>query len=401
MAKTDYTINEIDIGNNLVDKSYIEQVYPDLVDVMKIDGRRLWLWGNNDFGRLGTNDVTHRSSPVQTVSGGIVWRQIATMGRSSHTAAIKTDGTLWTWGNNANGRLGTNNITHRSSPVQTVSGGNNWRQVSTGEAYTTAIKTDGTLWLWGLNSSGQLGTNNITSRSSPVQTVSSGTNWQQVSAGVIHTAAIKTDGTLWMWGANSLGRLGTNDITHRSSPVQTVSSGTDWRQVSAGGYHTAAIKTDGTLWIWGFNTSGQLGTNDITHRSSPVQTVSGGTDWRQVSAGVSHTTAIKTDGTLWIWGVNTSGQLGINDITHRSSPVQTVSGGNNWRQVSAGSAHIGAIKTDGTLWMWGSNTNGQLGTNDTTNRSSPVQTVMGGGYWQQISAGNTHTVGIYNGAPEP
>jgi alpha-tubulin suppressor-like RCC1 family protein len=346
----------------------------------------LWNWGANGLGTLGTNDITDRSSPIQTVAGGINWKQVSS--GYFYAGAIKTDGTLWTWGYNANGELGTNNTTNRSSPIQTVSAGTNWKQVSCYDSHIGAIKTDGTLWLWGNNNNGQLGVNDRTNRSSPIQTVSSGANWKQVSCGGSHTGAIKTDGTLWMWGYNNYGQLGVNDQTYRSSPIQTVSGGNNWKQVVCASLHTGAIKTDGTLWTWGQNASGQLGVNDITHRSSPIQTVSAGTNWKQVSGGVSHTGAIKTDGTLWMWGSNDFGQLGVNDRTNRSSPVQTVSGGNNWKQVSCGSSyHTGAIKTDGTLWMWGSNQNGYLGTNDVTNRSSPVQTVAGGTNWKQVACG--------------
>ena len=172
---------------------------------------------------------------------------------------------------------------------------------------------------------------------------------------------------LWLWGLNSAGQLGTNDIVHRSSPVQTVSGSTNWKQVSVTDSHTAAIKTDGTLWLWGNALGGRIGDDTATPRSSPVQTVSGGTNWKQVSAGSNHTAAIKTDGTLWIWGSNTTGQLGEGTTltsVHRSSPVQTIAAGTNWKQVSAGNDHTAAIKTDGTLWTWGQGTAGGLGTDD-------------------------------------
>jgi alpha-tubulin suppressor-like RCC1 family protein len=398
-ANTNYTVIGTDIGAGMVTKEYLIDAYPSLVDTMKTAG--LWLWGRNTNGQLGTNDITHRSSPIQTVAGGANWKQVD--GGFFHTAAIKTDGTLWLWGRNTQGQLGTNDLTHRSSPVQTVSGGTNWKQVSAGGygGYTAAIKTDGTLWLWGSSSDGKLGTNDITLRSSPVQTVSGGTNWKQVSAGYEHTAAIKTDGTLWLWGRNTNGQLGDNSITHRSSPVQTISGGTNWKQVSAGGYHTTTIKTDGTLWLWGSNAYGQLGDNSITHRSSPVQTISGGSNWKQVSGGFRHTVAIKTDGTLWLWGRNNFGQLGDNTATNRSSPVQTVAGGTNWKQVSNDVVHTAAIKTDGTLWSWGFNTSGQLGINDSTNRSSPVQTISGGTNWKQVSAGGYHTACIRDDSDDP
>ena len=198
---------------------------------------------------------------------------------------------LWTWGYNGIGTLGDNTIAYKSSPVQTVAGGTNWKQVSCGYRHTTAIKTDGTLWLWGRNIYGQLGDNTVGSKSSPVQTVAGGTNWKQVSGGGNHTTAIKTDGTLWLWGRNNYGELGDNTIAHKSSPVQTVAGGTNWKQVSGGYQYTTAIKTDGTLWTWGRNNYGQLGDNTVAHKSSPVQTVAGGTNWKQVAAGYGHTTA--------------------------------------------------------------------------------------------------------------
>ena len=197
----------------------------------------------------------------------------------------------------------------------------------------SAIKTDGTLWMWGRNNWGQIGDATRTARSSPVQTIAGGTNWKQLSISSFHVLAIKTDGTLWAWGSNSNGELGDTTIAQKSSPVQTIAGGTNWKQCSAGTNSSAGIKTDGTLWVWGHNNTRKLADNTATHRSSPVQTISGGTDWKSVSMGYQHCAAIKTDGTLWLWGQNGSGQLGDGTIVHRSSPVQTLAGGNNWKMV--------------------------------------------------------------------
>ena len=321
--------------------------------------------------------------PVQTVAAGTNWKLVVS--GTYFAAAIKTDGTLWLWGSNNYGELGNNNITPRSSPVQTVAGGTNWKLVACGSGITAAIKTDGTLWEWGL----------YAGTSSPIQTLAGGTNWKLVSCGGYQTGAIKTDGTLWMWGAGYNGALGTNDGLSQSSPVQTVAGGTNWKQVGCGKDHTAAIKTDGTLWTWGLNLYGQLGTNDVTIRSSPIQTVAAGTNWKQVACGSNNTAAIKTDGTLWLWGDNNSGNLGTTDVTFRSSPVQTVSGGTNWKSVSSGWNHTAAIKTDGTLWTWGLNSDGRLGTNNLTSYSSPVQTVAGGTNWKLVSCGKYNTFAVY------
>ena len=399
MAVTAYKLPDgRDLSEGLVPKSYLIDRYPELVDGLRQSG--LWGWGINTEGELGdnTNVSTGKSSPIQTIAGGTNWKQISFA--YSNIAGIKTDGTLWGWGYNVSGSLGVNQTTtlYFSSPVQTIAGGTNWKQCTTGSGQTAAIKTDGTLWLWGRNSYGQLGDNTIVSKSSPMQTIAGGTNWKLVSHGGGNNSylfAIKTDGTLWGWGYNTTGQLGDNTIVRKSSPVQTVAGGTNWRTISCSWSHNLAIKTDGTLWSWGLGTSGQLGDNTIVSKSSPVQTVSGGTNWKQVAASNATSAALKIDGTLWTWGNNSAGELGNNLVgasTNVSSPIQTISGGTNWKQVSAnqgggasGTA-MGAIKTDGTLWMWGYNLNGALGILLTQQRSSPVQTVAGGTNWKFINA---------------
>lgn len=413
---------------------------------IKLDGT-LWMWGHNSSGQLGDGTAVDKSSPVQTVAGGTDWSEVDV--GSYHTAAIKTDGTLWMWGTNTDGQLGIGDIvtiTSLSSPVQTIAGGTNWKQVSVGDRSTAAVKTDGTLWTWGRNTDGQLGNDTIESTSTPVQTVAGGTTWTQVSMGTAAAAAVKTDGTLWLWGSNFYGTLGTGDTVSTSSPVQTIAGGTDWSQVSIGDLSAAAIKTDGSLWTWGGNWSGMLGNGSTAHTSSPVQTAAGGNNWRQVSVGTNHmiavktddslwvwgddglgvlgtffqryqlapyrtvdgddawtqitgglnvTAGIKTDGTLWTWGSNGNGSVGDGTTIDRSSPVQTVLAGTNWRAVSATFAdRVAAVKTDGTLWMWGSNPYGQLGNGNVVNASEPMQTVAGGTDWYSPSCGSSHTAAI-------
>jgi alpha-tubulin suppressor-like RCC1 family protein len=350
----------------------------------------LWSWGFNSSGQLGDNTVTQRNAPVTTFAGGTNWKQVAC--GFYHTAAIKTDGTLWTWGFNNNAQLGNNTTVNRSTPVTTFAGGTNWKQVACGGYFTAAIKTDGTLWTWGRNNNGQLGDNTTTSRTTPVTTFAGGTNWKQVSCGNFMMAAIKTDGTLWTWGNNGYGRLGDNQTgLNKPTPITTFAGGNNWKQVSCGQAHTFAIKTDGTLWSWGFNNSGQLGDNTSTAKLTPVTTFAGGTNWKQVSGGHTHTAAIKTDGTLWTCGSNNAAQLGDNTTTQRNTPVTTFAGGNNWKQVACGTNFTSTIKTDGTIWDWGANNTGQLGDNTTTQRNTPVTTFTGGTNWKQVSGGYNHT----------
>jgi len=382
-----------DVGSLLVDKSYLLDVYPSLVPWIKAPA--LWLWGYNTNYQLGDNTAVTKSSPVQTVAGGANWQQVAC--GYYHTAAIKTDGTLWVWGFSMNGGIGDNTMLTRASPVQTIAGGTNWAQVAVGNRQTAAIKNDGSLWLWGGDAYGQLGDNTRVDKSSPVQTVAGGNNWKQVSAGYGHTAAIKTDGTLWAWGWNPYGQLGDNTRVSKSSPVQTIAGGTNWAQVACGQYSTVAVKTDGSLWTWGNNSNGELGDNAISvPKSSPVQTVAGGNNWKQVAFSPAgyHVAAIKTDGTLWTWGNNVYGNLGQGTIVNGASPAQTVAGGNNWKSVACGSSHTAAVKTDGSLWTWGRDTYGQLGDNTRVHKSSPVQTIAGGTNWKAVAGGYNYTAAI-------
>jgi len=360
----------------------------------------VWGVGSNGNGELGDDTTDHRSSPVQTITGGSNWVEINC--GYFNIAGLKDDGTLWTWGRNYQGGLGDNTTVGKSSPVQTIAGGTDWKTMVVGTYYEhcAAIKTDGTLWLWGHNEYGEIGDETTVDKSSPVQTIAGGTDWKQVASGGGHTAAIKNDGTLWMWGYNGgeefdkYGQLGDNTIIDKSSPIQTVCGGTDWKSVSCGARFTASIKNNGTLWTWGENANGQLGDETTSNKSSPVQTIAGGTDWKQISCGDNHMIAIKNDGTCWTWGWNAQGQLGDETTSDRSSPVQTVTYGNVWKQVDGGRNHSAAIKNDGTCWVWGDNTNGRLGLDDTDSRSSPVQTIMADNKWLYVSAGYETTFGI-------
>ena len=395
----------VDLGKKLVTKDYLLEVYGSILENSPASGLivtpELWGWGVQSEGRLGNNQTSGTvNTPVPITAGVTNWKQIS--GGVRVSAAIKTDGSLWVWGLNDNGQLGINNTTSPiPTPVTTFAGGTNWKQVSAGNQHIAAIKTDGSLWTWGLGADGGLGNNNNTNRSTPVTTFAGGNDWKSVSAGTYNTAAIKTDGSLWVWGNNAAGKLGANispDSIHRSTPITTFAGGNNWKQVSAGGGSgntVAAVKTDGTLWTWGLNTtSGRLGINigDNNFRFTPVTTFAGGNTWKQVSVLTQHTVAVKTDGTLWGWGTGTLN--GNNSSSDALAPVTTFAGGTNWKSVSAGGSHTVALKTDGTLWTWGNGGQGKLGTNDTTDRLTPVTTFAGGNNWKSASAGGDFIIAI-------
>ena len=345
----------------------------------------LFTWGKNSYGQQAQNDRTTRSSPIQIP--GTTWNYLsASSGGSSY--GTKTDGTLWFWGANESGEGGKNNLTDYSSPVQIP--GTTWETVTSyGESGRSALatKTDGTLWSWGYNFQGQLGLNlqgTPGNRSSPTQ-VGSDTTWSRAYAST-WTLAKKTDGTLWGMGENSKGTLGQNDTADRSSPIQ-IGSETTWSSVDVGRAHCLGVKTDGTLWAWGAGSVGDLGQNQPqnTHYSSPVQ-VGSGTDWSDVACGLYRSHGLKTDGTLWSWGYNAEGQLGQNNLTQRSSPVQIP--GTSWRRVEAFKNTAQATRTDGTLWTWGTRDDGLLGQNTFIKYSSPIQIGSGTG-WDLEKTHNT------------
>lgn len=354
----------------------------------------LFAEGYNGYGQLGDDTTVDKSSPVQTITGGSNWKQVSAGYQFS--AAIKHDGSLWLWGENNDGQLGTNDTTYYSSPVQSISNVQSWKSVACGGYHTAAIKDDGTMWLWGNNYNGQLGTNDTNYYSSPVQEITNGTTWKSVACGYGSTAGIKEDGSLWMWGYNYFGQLGDGTTDRKSSPVQTVAGGNDWFQVDSGYGFTAAVKTNGSLYLWGANYDGQLGTNNTDWFSSPVQTVMGGNNWKFVTCGAAHTLALDCDGNLWVFGNNNNGQLGDSSTNSYSSPIQIVTTESAWSKVSAGNYFSMGIKEDKSLWVWGENYNGQLATGSTNYVSSPVQTLTNGYSWIACSAGGYHSLTLKN-----
>lgn len=346
----------------------------------------LYTWGTNNYGQLGLGDTTNRSSPNQI--GTQAWSKVSNSNAAS--LAIKTDGTLWAWGQGGFGQLGLGNTTNYSSPKQ-IGAESNWSNVfSSGIAlHVLAIKTDGTLWSWGYNLYGQLGLGDTTQRNSPVQ-VGALTNWLKAACGNGFSAAIKTDGTLWTWGANvsgaygGTGQLGLGNVTNYSSPKQ-VGSLTNWLNVACGTYHTIATKTDGTLWTWGWNGEGELGNGNTTRRSSPVQ-VGALTDWSVPSCGYYNSFCLKTNGTIWSWGENNAGALGIGNITYYSSPKQ-IGALTSWGFLRGDARSGTAIRTSGALWAWGANGNGQLGLNTTSYGVSSPNQVGALTTWLTVTSG--------------
>jgi len=337
---------------------------PNFTLAVKTDGT-LWSWGWNGAGQLGQgttdSNMTH-NTPVQ-VGSGTNWKMVSAGG--NHSVAIKTDGTIWAWGYNYSGQLGISSNVSQNVPTK-IGVGTTWKYVTAGGEHTIALKNDGTIWSWGYNNYGQLGlgtTDTATTHNSPVK-IGTGTTWKMISTRDYHNLAVKTDGTLWSWGRNNYGQLGqgtSDSATTHNAPVQA-GVGNTWKIISAGGQFSLALKTDGTLWSWGFNDLGRLGqgTSDgATTHNVPTQ-IGSGTTWRVVMAGLQHSLATKSDGTLWAWGYNGSGQLGSGDTSQKNAPYQ-VGIGTSWKMISISDYSSFAVKMDGTFWSCGHNAYGNLG----------------------------------------
>jgi hypothetical protein len=230
--------------------------------------------------------------------------------------------------------------------------GTGYAAIATGSLHSLAIKTDGSLWAWGANLAGQLGDSASSSVTAPKQV---GTGYQAATGGYAHSLGIKTDGTLWAWGANTAGQLGIGNASDSKTPVQV---GSGFKAVAAGTTHSVALKRDSSLWTWGSNDYGQLGNGSSGETANAIAPQQIGTGYTQIAAGWHHTVALKGDGSLWAWGGNFNGQLGNSGTSNANTP-QLI--GTGYLAVAAGGSHTLGMKADGTVWSWGYNAAGQLG----------------------------------------
>lgn len=338
------------ISITLIDQDGFETTDTTIIHV----GYEAWGWGYNT-----SNSMGFQTSPgwdIYARGDNKTWNAISGSSEGAPgSLGIDNNGNLWSWGTNTNGAVlvtAADNTPH-PSPVQI--GANTWKKVvrsGNGENQSFAIKSDDTLWCWGGNSSGHLGIGNTSTTLALTQVGSS--TWSHISSGRLHALGIKTDGSLWAWGSNTAGRLGDGSTSQRTSPVQ-IGLDTTWTSIAAGEAHSLGIK-GGTLWAWGSNGNGQLGqgSTDANTHSSPLQ-IGSDTDWASVyaprSSSGGSSFAIKQNGTLWAWGRNDSGQLGLGDTTDRSTPVQ-VGVSTGWTYVVSYRGSTYGVNA-GSLYVWG------------------------------------------------
>jgi uncharacterized repeat protein (TIGR02543 family) len=364
------------------------------VITLKSDGT-VWTWGLNARGQLGNGTTTDASLPVQVAGPGGTGHLsglIAVMGGEQHNIALKSDGTVWTWGSNHEDQLGDGNATDSSTPVQ-VSGLTSIVKLGGRGYHSVAVKSDGTVWTWGSARYGALGNGVDDSNNDylvPIE-VQGVTNPIMVTAGYMFSFALMQDHTLMAWGNNEEGELGDGTTINRLTPVPVTGiNNVVW--VSAGWTHTVAIRADGTVWTWGANNwqgafdcedtydnnnlgffcgYGMLGDGTENDHSTPEQ-VPGLSGAIMALGGDASTAVLLRDGTVWTFGSNGAGQLGVPNIYQSLVPVQ-VQGLCKADYIMTRDFHNVALCTDGTMWTWGSGDNGELGNGSTASSAVPVQ----------------------------
>ena len=326
--------------------------------------------GRNNFGQLGQNDLTTRSTVGSVL--GISSHAIAVACGFNHMAILMNNGTVRVCGQNLLGQLGQNDLTNRSTVVPVLGISSQAIAVACGGYHTAILINDGTVRVCGRNDFGQLGQNNVLTRSTVVSVLGISSQAIAVAGGRFHTAILLNDGTVRVCGHNQYGQLGQNDIqTTRSTVVAVLGISSQAIAVACGFFHTAILLNNGTVRVCGRNNVGQLGQNDVVTRSTVVSVLGISSQAIAIACGSYHTAILLNDGTVRVCGINIQGQLGQNDTVDRSTVVSVLNV-TTAIAVSCGRSHTGIMLRGGTVVTTGFNNNGQLGVNDTVNRSTVV-----------------------------
>ncbi|HXQ63077.1 MAG TPA: MBG domain-containing protein, partial [Acidimicrobiales bacterium] len=363
-------------------------------------------WGYNGFGQLGTGDTNSQSSPV-TVSlpGGATTTAVAAGGY--HTLAIGSDGNLYAWGDNGFGQLGTGNTNSSSSPVVvTLPGGVHATEIAAGEYDSFAVGSDGRVYAWGDNSLAELGNGSTNGSTSPTAvSLPAGITFHGLDAGEYSAFAIGSDGNLYAWGYNDKGQLGDGNKTTPTTPVTTsLPTGVKAAMVAAGFHFTLAVSTTGQLYSWGANEYGQLGDGSMTDHVNPKAiTLAAGVTATSIATGLYHSLAVGSNGRLYAWGYNADGELGDGTTTNREvTKAITLPGGASASAVSGGAFSSMVLTTTGGIDAMGQNGYGQLGIGSTANATSPTPVSLPSGSTATILASDSssyHMLAVIIPAP--
>lgn len=358
--------------------------------------RELWAWGTNASARTGLGTTVGATLSPTAVGSSADWRSVSAA--IDYSLAVRTDGTLWAWGNNRLGITGLGTDVGTTTVPTQVGTASNWIAAVAGDNHSLGLRADGTLWAWGYNGNGRTGLGVADGNTLVPTQVGTATNWAAIDSGPFHSLGLRADGTMWSWGSHAQGATGQGtDIGEALVPTQ-IGTRTDWKAISSGGgLSNLAIRTDGTLWSWGFNLDGRTGLGTTTGATLVPTQVGDGTDWARVDAGGIHSFGIRTDGTLWAWGSNVFGRTGLG-LSSGSTVVPTQVGTDtNWSAVAAGGYHSLGVRTDGTLWSWGSNFDGRTGLGTSSGSTLAPTRVGTGTRWITVAAGDSHSFAIGDG----
>jgi alpha-tubulin suppressor-like RCC1 family protein len=340
------------------------------VQLLKTDGR-MWGWGYSQYGEIGNNSISDRSTPVSVC--GVV-KTFCKIGAGYYASyGIDQYGKAWGWGYGGYGELGNASLASFSTPVSIGGANKTFCQIVGGNLFALAIDLRGKTWGWGYNLNGGLGTNSSLSSTTPRSVCGAAKTFCKVSGGARHSLALTQNGRAWAWGSNLSGGLGNNTLLAALTPVSVCGDVQTFCHIVASQDNSYAINEDGRAFSWGSNSFGALGDNTTTNRCTPVRVGGAVKTFCQIASGFLFVGAIDKYGQVWTWGTAASGVLGNNSNVSRSTPVSICGAKKTFCGIFAGNYALYAVDKNGNVWAWGSNLNGQLGDNTNTAKSTPVR----------------------------
>ena len=339
-----------------------------------IENGQVWAWGLNSVGQLGDNSVISRCIPVSILGAKKTFCAIAA--GQNYSLGLDKNGQVWGWGYNYVGQLGNKTKINRCTPVSILGAKKTFCKITAGRAggteHSAGLDKNGQVWCWGYNGFGQLGTNSTSGKCTPVSILGAKKTFCTIIAGYVATFGIDKNGQVWSWGLNGTGQLGINSTASRRTPVSILGAKKTFCTIDNRNT-TLAIDKNGQVWGWGYNFKYQLGDNTSINKCTPVSILGAKKTFCAISVGSDHSVGLDKNGQVWCWGANSVGQLGINSTGIRCTPVSILGAKKTFCTITAGYTYTIGVDKNNHVWGWGYNVYGNLGTNSTTSRLTPVR----------------------------